>query len=199
MIKDNPLKTSLIGATTSKDSAVIGFFAKMDSANADIKFAKCMIATENMFTVSSNVKGAFDREVLDNYINCISLSKIIDKFSEIMTFVASAYSANPVCTVTEKDIEFLEREIEMVQTNNGVVSAVRTPDNDLLALYVNRARASVREAEVEYARLYSKVEEETKLNELNEDNLLNFKIVFEFINKVSLYLYCLMMKLNDRK
>ncbi len=195
MIKDNPLKTSLIGTTTSKDSSVIGFFAKLDSAVADIKLAKCMIETENMFNISSNVKGLFNKTVLENYVHCISLSNVADKFSEIMSFIASVDSSNPICTVTEKDIDYLEKEIEIVQSNDGIVPSLKTPDDDILALYVNKARASVREAEVEYARFYSGVEDTGS----NEQTLFNLKVVFEYINKASLYLYWLMMKLNDRK
>lgn len=198
MIKDNPLKTSLIGTTTSKDSSTISFFAKMDSATADIKMAKCMMVTENMMSISSNVRAVFDKVVLDNYVNCMVLGSIIDKFSEIMTFVASAHSSNPICTVTEKDVDFIVKEIETIQSNDGVVSSLKTPDDDLLALYVNKARASVREAEVEYARIYSEIEKETE-DDTEEDSFYNFKVVFEYINKVSLYLYWLMMLLNDRK
>lgn len=82
--------------------------------------------------------------------------------------------------VTEDDVKFLIGLIDKYQTNNGKITEFVIPGQTLVSSHLHISRCVARRCELSYAKVYDKYN--------------TSKIIFEYLNKISLALYFIALK-----
>lgn len=154
IIKEDPLKTSLVNEVTTKLDCRIEFFGMCDYLQCNIMENRCLIEDESI------------KEEL------IQISKTL---SIIMGEVANGK--------TKLGINCLNTLLDMIKKHeptNSILTEFVIPGQNLVSSHLHITRTIARRCELVYAKVYSKYN--------------TSKIIFEYLNKLSLLFYYLACK-----
>ena len=128
-LKENPLVTALVGATTTKLDSRIAFFGKTDELSCYIMKVRSLVKEEDL------------KE---------ELVTIVSTLSSIMGEVAGSKFR-----LSEKEVEWLINLVHKYQENGGILTKFVIPGQNAVSADIHIARCKVRDAELSYAKVYS--------------------------------------------
>lgn len=128
-LKENPLLTALVGASTTKLDSRIAFFGKTDTLSCHLMKVRSLIKEEEL------------KE---------ELVTIVSTLSNIMGEVAGSKFR-----LSENEVEWIISLVNKYQENGGKLTKFVIPGQNVISADIHIARCVAREAELSYAKVYS--------------------------------------------
>ena len=154
-LKENPLITALVGATTTKLDSRIAFFGKADELSCHLMKVRALVKEESL------------KE---------ELVSIVSTLSSIMGEVAGSKFR-----LSENEVEWMISLVNKYQENGGILTKFVIPGQNIVSADIHIARCKTREVELAYAKVYAEHSGSDYIFEyLNKLSTLLFAIALKY-------------------